>query len=66
MKMNKKVMVTVTHYIEWIVEVDQDNKVVSVIENNLPDEQTIVKELNKYKKRFSIEDWEDEIVRDRF
>ena len=64
--MNKKVMITVTHYIEWIVEVDQDNKVVSVIENNLPDEQTIVKELNEYKKRFSVDDWEDEIVRDRF
>lgn len=64
--MNKKVMITVTHYIEWIVEVDKDNKVVSVIENNLPDEQTIVKELNEYKKRFSVEDWEDEIVRDRF
>ena len=64
--MNKKVMITVTHYIEWIVEVDKDNKVISVVENNLPDEQTIVKELNKYKKRFSIDDWEDEIVRDRF
>ena len=64
--MNKKVMITVTHYIEWIVEVDKDNEVISVVENNLPDEQTIVKELNKYKKRFSIEDWEDEIVRDRF
>lgn len=59
-------MITVTHYIEWIVEVDQDNKVVSVIENNLPDEQTIVKELNEYKKRFSVDDWEDEIVRDIF
>lgn len=66
MKMNKKVMITVTHYIEWIVEVDKDNEVVSVVENNLPDEQTIVKELNEYKKRFSVEDWEDEIVRDRF
>lgn len=64
--MNKKVMITVTHYIEWIVEVDKDNEVVSVVENNLPDEQTIVKELNEYKKRFSVEDWEDEIVRDRF
>ena len=64
--MNKKVMITITHYIEWIVEVDQDNKVVSVIENNLPDEQTIVKELNEYKKHFSVDDWEDEIVRDRF
>ena len=64
--MNEKVMITVTHYIEWIVEVDQDNKVVSVIENNLPDEQTIVKKLNEYKKHFSVDDWEDEIVRDRF
>lgn len=64
--MNKKVTVTVTHYIEWIVEVDKYNKVVSVVENNLPDEQTIVKELNEYKKRFSVDDWEDEIVRDRF
>ena len=64
--MNKKVMITVTHYIEWIVEVDKDNKVISVVENDLPDEQTIVKELNKYKKRFSVDDWEDEIVRDRF
>lgn len=64
--MNKKVMITVTHYIEWIVEVDKDNEVVSVVENNLPDEQTIVKELNKYKKRFSVDDWEDETVRDIF
>lgn len=64
--MNKKVTVTVTHYIEWIVEVDKDNEVVSVVENNLPDEQTIVKELNKYKKRFSVDDWEDETVRDIF
>lgn len=64
--MNKKVMITVTHYIEWIVEVDKDNEVVSVVENNLPDDKTIVKELNKYKKRFSVDDWEDEIVRDRF